>query len=307
MKFSIASLSLLAVSFAAEFYAESSNGEVNGQGLSSRHEGAGINYFFLGKDADELTYHEENSTFYMDVDSRYPFLLSLHHDVLMVGVLGPDAFDISSGYLAINGTADNFFACKNINDPYHYSKYSYAVTFGGDTGDCTPMKIKVEDVDGSGSDSDSEPSVTSAVSPSPSPYTNTTSSDVTVITDHTSDFTVITDHTSDFTDVTTITDYTTYCPESTTITITTCDETCGPHTVTVDEPKTITVTGPCVLPTSSVPTEEPQPTTTMESQTPPAPSGDNSTEPTVSTIEENGAGKQAIGVTGLALLAAMLI
>lgn len=297
MKFSIASLSLLAVSFAAEFYAESSNGEVNGKGLSSSHEGAGINYFFLGKDAQELTYHEENSTFSMDVNSRYPFLLSIYHDVLMVGVLGPDAFDISSGYLAINGTADNFFACKNINDPYHYSKYSYAVTFGDDTGDCTPMKIKVEDGSGSDSDSDSEPSVTSAVSSTPSPYTNTTSSDVTVITDHT----------SDFTDVTTITDYTTYCPESTTITITTCDETCGPHTVTVDEPKTITVTGPCVLPTSSVPPEEPKPTTTMESQTPPAPTGDNSTEPTISTIEENGAGKQAIGVTGLALLAAMLI
>lgn len=47
------------------------------------------------------------------------------------------------------------------------------------------------------------------------------------------------------------TDYITYCPEPTTITVTTCDLTkhCGPHTVEVEKPKTVTVTGECFIPT----------------------------------------------------------
>ncbi|CAN3368624.1 predicted GPI-anchored protein 26 [Diutina catenulata] len=49
------------------------------------------------------------------------------------------------------------------------------------------------------------------------------------------------------TDVT-VTDFVTYCPESTTITITTCEnDVCVPHT-TECEPGTVTITGECVVP-----------------------------------------------------------
>ncbi|SGZ51911.1 CIC11C00000004983 [Sungouiella intermedia] len=51
------------------------------------------------------------------------------------------------------------------------------------------------------------------------------------------------------------TDYVTYCPEPTTVTITTCEsKKCGPKTVEVETPTTITVTGECIIPTAK-PTE----------------------------------------------------
>lgn len=50
----------------------------------------------------------------------------------------------------------------------------------------------------------------------------------------------------------TVTGYTTYCPYPTTITITVCEEEtfCTESAIVVDEPATITVTEPCVIPTS---------------------------------------------------------
>lgn len=49
----------------------------------------------------------------------------------------------------------------------------------------------------------------------------------------------------------TVTGYTTYCPESTTITVTTCsDHKCAPKEITVTKATTITVTEECVVPTT---------------------------------------------------------
>ncbi|KAI5954757.1 hypothetical protein KGF57_003780 [Candida theae] len=49
----------------------------------------------------------------------------------------------------------------------------------------------------------------------------------------------------------TVTGYTTYCPEPTTLTITVCDQDiCKASEIEVNEPKTITVTEECVIPTS---------------------------------------------------------
>ncbi|OBA21163.1 hypothetical protein METBIDRAFT_25987, partial [Metschnikowia bicuspidata var. bicuspidata NRRL YB-4993] len=46
----------------------------------------------------------------------------------------------------------------------------------------------------------------------------------------------------------TVTDYTTYCPASTVVTVTTCsNDQCAPTTVTVSEATTLTVTGECVV------------------------------------------------------------
>lgn len=60
------------------------------------------------------------------------------------------------------------------------------------------------------------------------------------------------------------TDYVTVCPLPTTFTVTTCNagKTCGPHTVTVAESKTVTVTGECYVPTS----EKPAPVTTTKAE-----------------------------------------
>lgn len=57
----------------------------------------------------------------------------------------------------------------------------------------------------------------------------------------------------------TVTGYTTYCPEATTVTITTCSEhKCAPTEITVTGPSTVTVSEECVVP-STVAAESTQP------------------------------------------------
>jgi hypothetical protein len=90
------------------------------------------------------------------------------------------------------------------------------------------------------------------------------------------------------------TDYTTYCPEPTTVTITTCvEDVCHPHLVTVTKAETITVTGPCVVPTTYT-THVPQNTTI------------NSHSTHISTFV-GGAQKNVAGaLAGVAMVAALL-
>lgn len=96
----------------------------------------------------------------------------------------------------------------------------------------------------------------------------------------------------------TVTDYVTYCPEATTITLTTCTkDVCAHHEVTVTEPATVTVTGECVVPTTY--TEDVTVTVT------------GSSNATVSQAPiptyEGGAQKQVAGaLAGVAIVAALL-
>lgn len=80
-----------------------------------------------------------------------------------------------------------------------------------------------------------------------------------------------------------ITDFTTYCPEPTSIVV-------NNKTITVTEPTTITVTGPCTIPTTYVTSSSAAPTT----------------EVTVSTAE-GAAGKAVVGAAaGIAAVAAAI-
>lgn len=61
-----------------------------------------------------------------------------------------------------------------------------------------------------------------------------------------------------------VTDYTTYCPEATTLTITTCsDNRCLPTRITVTEPTTVTITDEVLCSTTS-PIQPPQSSTNHE-------------------------------------------
>lgn len=85
-----------------------------------------------------------------------------------------------------------------------------------------------------------------------------------------------------------VTDFTTYCPESTAFVV-------NNKTITVTEATTLTITGPCTIPTTYV-------TASGESSAAPA----SSTVAAVSTAE-NGAGKVAAGaIAGVAAVAAAL-
>lgn len=81
-----------------------------------------------------------------------------------------------------------------------------------------------------------------------------------------------------------VTDYTTYCPEPTSVVV-------NNKTITVTEATTLTITGPCTIPTTY--------TTNSESST-------ETPAPSVSSVE-NGAGKAVVGAAaGIAAIAAAI-
>lgn len=88
----------------------------------------------------------------------------------------------------------------------------------------------------------------------------------------------------------TVTNWVTYCPVETTITLTTCvKDICNNHEVTVSEPATITVTGDVVIPTTYTVT------------------GNNTVAPIPIPTYEGSAQKQVVGaLAGVAVVAALL-
>ena len=128
-----------------QLYAQSSNNEVNDFGISSRHEGAALNYLFLAAPgvAENLKYDDETKTVYTELKAgsstvRQP--LNVGNTVLQLGGSGDGTkVDIAEdGTLSFDGS-DSIGAAKNINDPYNYSKDSYAVVKGGDG--AIPIKL----------------------------------------------------------------------------------------------------------------------------------------------------------------------
>lgn len=274
-----------AVASAATLIVEA-EGELNGRALGSVHEGAGINYFFVsdGTQGDDLTL--ENGNLVSSASTpNIPFVVNFLENILTVGVTGASNVEVNDGAVTIDGQS-NFQACNQINDPYRYSGDRYAIVNGDGIGqNCVPISLRLSGDEASSSVAPSSVPSSSAVLSAP--YSNTT-----VTTDIT------------------VTDYTTYCPVPTTITITTCDTGCAPHTITVDEPKTITVTGECIVPapttvkpTEIKPTSESKPTTPVTSAAP----SSQAAPSTISTYDNMAAGKQIFGLTGLALAGAMLL
>ncbi|CUM46974.1 uncharacterized protein AC631_02932 [Debaryomyces fabryi] len=124
---------------------ESDNTEINGKGLSSLHEGAGLNYFFLGEGSQDLKYNSSDKQLYFDVSDDIKFSFSVSGNFATIGVLEPYKVEFEHNYLKVNGTTDGFFACKNVNDPYRYSENSYALmNYLGQTAPegCILLKVK---------------------------------------------------------------------------------------------------------------------------------------------------------------------
>ncbi|KAJ8143776.1 hypothetical protein OY671_003102 [Metschnikowia pulcherrima] len=198
--------------------------------ISSIHEGAGINYFLVAEGGSGEEFDLENGVA-TSKQGQYTANVGLLGSIFAAGPA------VSPSTLEFDGNTVenyNFFACKNIGDPYSYSTRSYVITAnekGNNTapfGECTPVSI----VKAAGAGASS--AVTSAVASSTAGSSHSGWSNGTVVT----------------TDVT-VTDYTTYCPASTVVTITTCsDHKCAPTTITASEATTITITGECVVPTT---------------------------------------------------------
>ena len=276
MKF-LTAASLLTLSSSAlaaikdiQLYAQSSNNEVNDFGISSQHEGAALNYLFLAAPgvAQNLKYDDETKSIFAELKTasstvRKP--LNVGSTVLQLGGSGDGVkVDIAEdGTLTFDGS-DSVGAAKNINDPYNYSEDSYAVVKGVDG--AIPIKIVAKftgDNKESGSSSAPEPTASSSESPKETPvYSNST-----------------------------VTLYTTYCPLSTTITLTVCSDVCTP--TVIETSGSVTVSSVQVSSgTPAASSEAAPPKTTVDSVSKPAPSGD---KPTAAVTSFEGAANALTG------------
>lgn len=159
--------STLVAASALQLKAVSSSSDVNDAGVSSIHEGAAINYVQLGNpnnpnNGESYEYDGSQGTITNDLggvlsNAELGFGPSSDKGAVLIfgaySTTGKFTFD-SEKYLEVNGSADNFYACKNINDPYSYSERTYFVLYSTTelTDDCESVKLQQV---GSGSNSTS--------------------------------------------------------------------------------------------------------------------------------------------------------
>ncbi|VEU20444.1 DEKNAAC101335 [Brettanomyces naardenensis] len=130
-------------------YAYSGYDEINGLGIYNIHEGAGINYLFLGQSAATLFYNKSTDVIFQKLTDKYNQYLAIAGGIVELAVYQPDVkFTVVKGNLAADGSADGFYACKNTGDPYGYSKNQYQVLYnrsGSPAYDsCKPISIGVK-------------------------------------------------------------------------------------------------------------------------------------------------------------------
>ncbi|KAK9478781.1 hypothetical protein V1514DRAFT_330363 [Lipomyces japonicus] len=157
--------------------AKSSDSSVDGKSLSSIHEGAGFNYVFLGQNGEPFVFYPGNgSLIAADIDFEFPYAVGIQDNIVTVGILGPTAFTITDGTLAVNGSSSGFYAAKNTNDPYSYSKESFQVLYYADKSDAPSGAVAITIVVAEGNSNTTTSAVTSSAIPTSTPaYKNSTS------------------------------------------------------------------------------------------------------------------------------------
>lgn len=275
----------------------SDNSELKGKGIQALHEGAGISYFGVSDYLGEEFSYDADKKLLTQTQGSYTANFGVSGNYLAIGpaVTPSDVTFDDAGNLEFD---EQLYACKELNDPYRYFNDRYGVVTGEAPND-TCVKIGLKRVNGD----------TSSAGPSSAAPTSFHAGWNNTVTEHI-----------------TVTGYTTYCPESTIITITTCEnKACGPKTITVSEASTVVVTEECIIPSTSAPlaaptTEKPEPTPESSEETPaPKPttpttvahvstsSAEAESTPAVSSYE-GGAVKNAAGVAlGFAGAAALLL
>lgn len=265
--------SVLAATYDVQLFVDSSDSNVSGKGLSSIHEGAGINYFLLGSGAETFTYDDQTNELYNEHSFRYS--VGVLGEYLSSGVTGAAKATISGDKLSIDGK-DTFYAAKNTGDPYNYSQQSYIVLVNSTEG-ALPIGIKV--VKSGSSSSSASPSASS------SGYNNASTTTLTYTAAHTTVVTI------------------TSCAE----TVTDCPAKHGPVTVTTVLPVTLTTT---YCPASTTPTYVPYTSVAPVTSTKTAAtttSSAHTTAPAVTTAHNGAAKMGSVAGAGLVALAAYVL
>lgn len=130
---------VLAAVYDVQLFAESSDAAISGNGLSSIHEGAGINYFLLSTGgAETFKYDDEAHELYTENSVKYT--VGTLGGYLSNGVTGSSKATIDNNKLSLGGNS-TFYAAKNTGDPYNYSDNSYIVLVS-DVEGSIPFSIK---------------------------------------------------------------------------------------------------------------------------------------------------------------------
>ena len=136
---------------------DTENPAITDKGLSDIHEGAALDFVFLGKDSAFYSFDRQKKSIYKTVEiddgkETVQWDLCLDQNTLDIGVGTQEAeFTVDGKHLALNGSTDGFYVQKNLSyDPYGYSKNQYAVTYYGKNSapeGSIPVKIELSYVD----------------------------------------------------------------------------------------------------------------------------------------------------------------
>lgn len=109
---------------------KSGSKEIDGNTIGFKHEGAGMDYAFLGTSAQSQLLDYDATSKSLTYNAQYPYSFNVDKYVsLTVGGSNSEITFNSENTLLVNGTSSGFYACKNTNDPYQYSKYSYELMY----------------------------------------------------------------------------------------------------------------------------------------------------------------------------------
>ncbi|KAK6463429.1 hypothetical protein DFJ63DRAFT_118704 [Scheffersomyces coipomensis] len=137
----ISSLALLVSSALADLqnvslFVSSDDTSINGSGLGAPHEGAGINYLFIGSNGGNfgtantiaLVYNTTSQGLYWQLEPGIIEYFGVSGAVAQLSVaVSGTGVTFENGYLAYDGSTEGFYALYNISDPYNYSKSQLAI------------------------------------------------------------------------------------------------------------------------------------------------------------------------------------
>lgn len=127
----------------------SDNSELNGKGIQGLHEGGGFGYFGVSDNlGQEFNYDADKKVLFQNENSfpaNVGFMLAeIYGDFLAVG-LSVTPSDVTFDADGSFNIGKQLYACKRLNDPYHYFTDEYGIV-AGDAPNDSCVKIALQKV-----------------------------------------------------------------------------------------------------------------------------------------------------------------